>query len=162
LAFAKILIYSNIITMEYITASEKETFNLGKTLAKKLKGGEIIGLNGNLGAGKTILAKGIAKGLGIKQNITSPTFILMKIYQVKNRKSKIERLCHIDAYRIGSAQNLIAIGAEEYINNKNTITIIEWVDRINIKCSKNIFINSNKNFKRKIYVNCPASRTQGV
>jgi len=74
--------------MEYITASEKETFNLGKTLAKKLKGGEIIGLNGNLGAGKTILAKGIAKGLGIKQNITSPTFILMKIYQVKNRKSK--------------------------------------------------------------------------
>lgn len=123
--------------MEYITASEKETFDLGKTLARKLKGGETIGLNGNLGAGKTILTKGIAKGLGIKQTITSPTFVIMKLYKIRSQKLlqnsrqiKIKNLCHIDAYRINSYQDLIAMGAEEYINNPRIITIIEWADKV--------------------------------
>jgi len=120
----------------------------------------VLALSGDLGAGKTTLVQTIARDLGVIEVVTSPTFVIMKQYETSDKY--FSKLIHIDAYRIGSAQNLIAIGAEEYINNKNTITIIEWVDRINIKCSKNIFINSNKNFKRKIYVNCPASRTQGV
>jgi len=63
------------------TYSEKQTFNLGKKIAKKLQGGEIIGLTGDLGAGKTVFIKGLAKGLGVRQAVTSPTFVLMKIYK---------------------------------------------------------------------------------
>ena len=112
------------------TKSEKQTFSFAKNYAKKLKGGEIIGLIGNLGAGKTIFTKGLAAGLGIKKTITSPTFVIMKIYKTNYPISNIQYLAHIDAYRIKSAKNLIAIGVEEYFNRPDTITIIEWADRI--------------------------------
>ena len=126
--------------VEKITNSEKETFNFAKNFAKKLKGGEVIGLVGELGAGKTIFTKGLAAGLGIKKHITSPTFVLMKVYEVKSpayakaladkQKSKVKSLCHIDAYRIKNAQDITAIGAKEYFNRLNTITIVEWADKI--------------------------------
>ena len=115
---------------QYITTSEKETFELGEKLAKKLKGGEIIGLEGELGAGKTILAKGIAMGLGIKKNITSPTFVVMKIYKIKNPKLKIQNLVHVDAYRIEGEQELVDIGLGEYLGSKNLVVIIEWADKV--------------------------------
>jgi len=115
---------------QIITNSEKQTFNLAKKFAKKLKGGEVIGLIGNLGAGKTIFAKGLAIGLGIKQTVNSPTFVLMKIYPVRHPTSDIRHLIHIDAYRIKSGQDITAIGAEEYFNRSDVITIIEWADKI--------------------------------
>jgi tRNA threonylcarbamoyladenosine biosynthesis protein TsaE len=83
-----------------ITNSEKETLTFGKNYGNKLKGGEIIGLVGDLGAGKTILAKGVAFGLGIKKNVNSPTFVVMKVYPVK--KDEIRTFVHIDAYRLSS------------------------------------------------------------
>lgn len=114
--------------MQYISASEKETFNFAKKFAKRLKGGEIIGLTGDLGAGKTVFAKGLAAGLGVKKNITSPTFVLMKVYQTKY--PNIKYLIHIDAYRLKTPQDLIAIGAEEYFNRPDAVTVIEWADKI--------------------------------
>ncbi|MEK7203343.1 MAG: tRNA (adenosine(37)-N6)-threonylcarbamoyltransferase complex ATPase subunit type 1 TsaE [Patescibacteria group bacterium] len=115
--------------MKYYTKTEKETLVLAKFFAKKLEGGEIVGLTGNLGAGKTIFAKGIAAGLKIKKNITSPTFVLMKIYQVSEHK-QIKFLTHIDAYRIKSANDLISVGINEHLNRIDTVTIIEWADKI--------------------------------
>lgn len=115
---------------QYTTASEKETLALGEKLAKTLKGGEAIGLIGELGAGKTILAKGIAKGLGIKKNITSPTFVLMKVYKVRNLKFEIRNLVHVDAYRIDDKRELLDIGVEEYLGDKNSVVIIEWADKV--------------------------------
>ena len=138
--------------MQKITNSEKETFEFAKTFAKKLKGGEVIGLIGELGAGKTIFTKGMAAGLGIKKNITSPTFVLMKIYQIPNPpgraphsgagKSQISNICHIDAYRIKNARDITAIGAEEYFNRPDTVTIVEWADNIKkILPKKTKFVN---------------------
>ena len=126
------------------TNSEKETIEYGKKLASELKGGEVIGLVGNLGAGKTILTKGVAQGLGIKQIVNSPTFVVMKVYEVKSQKSIINCLVHIDAYRLKSADDLIAIGAEEYFNRDDTVVIIEWADKIKkILPKKTRFININ-------------------
>ncbi|MFH1661779.1 MAG: tRNA (adenosine(37)-N6)-threonylcarbamoyltransferase complex ATPase subunit type 1 TsaE [Candidatus Falkowbacteria bacterium] len=139
--------------MQYFTTSEKQTFNFAKKFAKTLKGGEVIGLIGDLGAGKTVFTKGLASGLDIKNNITSPTFVLMKIYKTSNRSS-IKNLCHIDAYRIKTHQDIIAIGAQEYFNREDTITVIEWADNIKkILPKKTRFItlkNLEKN-KRSIY-----------
>lgn len=117
-----------------ITNNEKETRDLAKNLAKTLNGGEIIGLNGELGAGKTIFTKGIAEGLDIKNNVNSPTFVLMKVYDAENKN--IKKLVHIDAYRIKHPKDLEAIGALDYINRKDTVTIIEWIENIKEIISK--------------------------
>jgi tRNA threonylcarbamoyladenosine biosynthesis protein TsaE len=93
-----------------ITKSEKETFELGKNFSEKLKGGEVIGLIGELGAGKTVFTKGLGKGLKIKEVISSPTFVLMKIYKTKNKN--IKSLIHIDAYRLQSEKDLEIIGID--------------------------------------------------
>jgi len=117
--------------MNIITLSEKQTLDLGKKIAKELKGGETIALIGELGAGKTIFTKGIADGLRIKKIITSPTFVLMKVYPIDLKKNnKIKTLCHIDAYRLNSGKDLIDIGINDYLGQKNTVTIIEWADQI--------------------------------
>ncbi|MCK4553618.1 tRNA (adenosine(37)-N6)-threonylcarbamoyltransferase complex ATPase subunit type 1 TsaE [Candidatus Parcubacteria bacterium] len=137
------------------TTSEKQTFNLAKKFAKQLKGGEIIGLIGELGAGKTIFTKGLAAGLGIKKNITSPTFVLMKIYPIRHLKSDIRNFVHIDAYRIKTAQDLIAIGGGEYFNRPDAITVIEWADKIKKILPKNakiIKIENKGNDKRKFII----------
>lgn len=141
---------------QYTTISEKETLALGRKVAKGLKGGEVIGLTGELGSGKTVLAKGIASGLGIKQNITSPTFVLMKIYKIKNSRLKIKNLVHVDAYRLNNGRDLLDIGLGEYLGDKNSVVVIEWADKV-----KKIFkgrrhlqikLKSGKINKRKITV----------
>ena len=111
-----------------ITNSEKETKNLAKNLAKQIKGGQTIALNGDLGAGKTMFVKGLAESFGIK-NVSSPTFVLMKVYNIKNNKN-IDKLCHIDAYRLIDYRDLLAIGADEYIKDKKTLVVIEWADKV--------------------------------
>jgi tRNA threonylcarbamoyladenosine biosynthesis protein TsaE len=115
--------------MTFLSISEKQSFNFAKKFSKKLNGGEILGLIGNLGAGKTVFTKGLAKGLGVKKNITSPTFILMKLYPVSGHK-QIKFLVHLDAYRIKSAKNLVDIGLGELLGRSDTVTVIEWADKI--------------------------------
>jgi len=116
----------------YLTQSAKQTFNLGKKMASQLKGGEVLALTGELGAGKTVFIKGVAAGLGIKKSVTSPTFVLMKVYplQAKSYQLKTRRLVHIDCYRIKNPQELIDIGAGEYFGQKETIAVIEWAEKI--------------------------------
>ena len=109
--------------MQHITKTEKETYSLGKEFGESLKGGEIIGLIGDLGAGKTSFTKGIANALGVKNIITSPTFVIMKVYEGR------KKLVHIDAYRLTGYNDLRAIGLEDHLNN-DTIIVIEWADKL--------------------------------
>jgi len=137
--------------MKITTNSEKETFDFAKKFARALKGGECIGLVGNLGAGKTIFTKGLAAGLGVKGIVNSPTFVLMKIYDIKNKTSRIKKLVHIDAYRVKSSSEITSIGLDDYIDKKN-ILVIEWPRNIKIKTSILIAIKSNSQLQRTISI----------
>jgi tRNA threonylcarbamoyladenosine biosynthesis protein TsaE len=114
--------------MRVITNSAKETLTLGRKIGRGLRGGETLGLVGNLGAGKTVFTQGLAQGLKIVGRLTSPTFVFMRIYKAQP-KSKIKTLCHVDAYRIKKAQEILAVGLGEYFNNPDAVAIIEWADK---------------------------------
>lgn len=113
---------------EYITESARETEKLGEALAKEIKGGEIISLVGDLGGGKTTFTKGFAAGLGIKKNITSPTFLVMREYPVRHKK--ISKLYHFDAYRIKNAEEFLDLGFNEFLKEKQAVILIEWADKV--------------------------------
>ncbi|MCD8195178.1 MAG: tRNA (adenosine(37)-N6)-threonylcarbamoyltransferase complex ATPase subunit type 1 TsaE [Coprobacillus sp.] len=102
-----------------ITLNEQETMDYGAKLANLLEPGTVVCLIGELGAGKTTFAKGFAKGLGITDTVTSPTFNIMKIYD-----SGSHMLIHIDAYRLVD-QNF-ELGLDELIGEDDTFTLIEW------------------------------------
>lgn len=112
------------------TTSSKQTQEYGKKLAGTLRGGEVLAFSGELGAGKTTLIQGIAQGLGITQPITSPTFLLMRVYQLPKPKNGIAQLVHIDCYRIYSEQEIEDIGAVEYFGREDTVVLVEWPERI--------------------------------
>jgi len=136
--------------MEIITHSEEETLAIGKEYGKSLKGGETIGLAGNLGAGKTVFIKGLTLGLGVKRNITSPTFVVMNVYPLKG---KIRTLAHIDAYRLRGGKDLKAIGVEDYLDDREAVTVIEWANKVKSILPKNtklIKIEILPDGKRKI------------
>ena len=126
-----------------ITNSEKETFEFAKNIARTLTGGETLCLIGDLGSGKTSFVKGLAAGLGIDKIITSPTFVLMKNYDVETGHApSLRKLVHIDAYRLSKGADLEAIGVREYLNNPSVIIVIEWADRVRDIWPKN-FIEIN-------------------
>jgi tRNA threonylcarbamoyladenosine biosynthesis protein TsaE len=106
-----------------ITNSAEETQNLAASLAPLLKAGDVINLSGDLGAGKTCFTKGVARGLGIKDKVTSPTFNLIKEYM------NSFPLYHFDVYRLDGPDELGDLGYEEYFYGTG-ITIIEWGDKI--------------------------------
>lgn len=110
--------------MEYISNNEKQTFKIAKDFAKVLKGGEILLLKGDLGAGKTAFTKGIAKALEVKAIITSPTFTIMNEY----KSGKLE-LYHFDMYRIEDVSELKELGFEQYIGNSKGIACVEWFEK---------------------------------
>jgi tRNA threonylcarbamoyladenosine biosynthesis protein TsaE len=114
--------------MVFSSKSEKETFGFGQKFSRRLKGGEIIGLVGDLGAGKTVFVRGLASGLGIRQKITSPTFVFMKNYLVG--KQAIKELVHIDAYRIKRAADMDEIGIKDYLCRQDAVVVIEWAEKI--------------------------------
>ncbi|MFA5155149.1 MAG: tRNA (adenosine(37)-N6)-threonylcarbamoyltransferase complex ATPase subunit type 1 TsaE [Patescibacteria group bacterium] len=110
-----------------VTHSEQETFDCGLRLGQDCLGGEVFALIGDLGAGKTKLIQGLAAGLGISAPVNSPTFNILKLYTVRGSK---RRLCHIDAYRLRSAEDLSALGAAEFFNDPDTVTAVEWADKV--------------------------------
>ena len=121
--------------MKIITTTEQQTINLGKKIAKDLTGGEVLLLQGNLGSGKTVLVKGLAKGLGIKKVVTSPTFILFTVYPVKGQK-KIKKLVHADCYRLTDAKDIMSAGLAEFCGRPDTVTVIEWGEKLKGKTGK--------------------------
>ena len=111
--------------LDFISHSAEQTKRVGERLGHLLHDGDVICLEGDLGAGKTCLAQGIGRGLGISTAITSPTFIIVNEYRVPGRTY---RLHHIDLYRVDSAQESHATGLEELFYGDG-ICIIEWAER---------------------------------
>lgn len=106
--------------MVYETFSDKETFELGKRVGKNARPGDIVCLSGDLGVGKTVFSKGVAAGLGITENICSPTFTIVLEY----RQGRIP-LYHFDVYRIEDLSEMDDIGYEEYFFGDG-LCIVEW------------------------------------
>ncbi|QEN09857.1 tRNA (adenosine(37)-N6)-threonylcarbamoyltransferase complex ATPase subunit type 1 TsaE [Oceanispirochaeta crateris] len=109
--------------MELLSHSFEETLQWGKKVGKSLKPGDIIALKGDLGAGKTSITKGIAKSLGIEDEITSPTYTIVSEYE-----GSIP-LYHMDMYRISGVEEFEMLGVDELLFGKG-ITLIEWSERI--------------------------------
>lgn len=114
---------------EIITNGAEETVELGKKIAQEIKGGEIICLEGDLGAGKTTFSQGLLGGLGVIGAVTSPTFLVMKQYDLKKGSLNFDNVYHIDTYRIGE-EDILNLGWEEIIKNKRNIILLEWPEKI--------------------------------
>ena len=106
--------------MKYYSKNARDTQNIAKNLAKTLSGGEVIILNGDLGAGKTTFTKGLVKGLGGKKTVVSPTFTIMHSYD----DTRIP-VYHFDMYRIADEDELYELGLEECLY-ENGVAVIEW------------------------------------
>ncbi|MBR0373350.1 MAG: tRNA (adenosine(37)-N6)-threonylcarbamoyltransferase complex ATPase subunit type 1 TsaE [Mogibacterium sp.] len=102
--------------------SEPETEAFGLRLSGVLEAGDVVALTGDLGAGKTTLTKAIARGLGVRETVTSPTFMILKEY----RSGQLP-LYHFDVYRLQSAEDLYDIGGDEYFDGDG-VCIVEWAD----------------------------------
>jgi tRNA threonylcarbamoyladenosine biosynthesis protein TsaE len=115
-----------------ITNSFEETQQIGFDFAKKLTGGEVIALYGDLGSGKTTFVQGLAKGLGLTKNIISPTFIIMRTYQIGTEEEGlgIRTLYHLDLYRIENESQAVDLGLVELMGDPENIVAIEWPDKI--------------------------------
>ncbi|MBI4090536.1 MAG: tRNA (adenosine(37)-N6)-threonylcarbamoyltransferase complex ATPase subunit type 1 TsaE [Candidatus Komeilibacteria bacterium] len=116
------------MTRAYTTTSPAETEELARKLASDLRAGTVIALEGELGAGKTVFVKGIAKALGITTVVQSPTFVLMKVYEVQHHA--VRRLVHVDCYRLDGSSDLRAVGLEEYLHDSTSVVVIEWADKV--------------------------------
>jgi tRNA threonylcarbamoyladenosine biosynthesis protein TsaE len=111
-----------------------------EALLGKKDNATVIALSGDLGAGKTTITKEIAKQLGIKEIVVSPTFVIMKIYKLESNSkhySNFKKLIHIDAYRIEDAKEFINFDWEEIISDKENLVILEWPEKIKNIIPKN-------------------------
>lgn len=108
-----------IKNMKFVSHSVNDTYAFAKKVADKLKGGEVIILRGDLGAGKTTFTKGLAKALGVEETVTSPTFTYVKEYYGRLP------LYHFDMYRVADADEVYELGLEEYFY-KGGVVVVEW------------------------------------
>ncbi|MBI4262442.1 tRNA (adenosine(37)-N6)-threonylcarbamoyltransferase complex ATPase subunit type 1 TsaE [Candidatus Uhrbacteria bacterium] len=116
--------------MRHIVHSLKETQKIASEIALAAHGGDVFALQGELGAGKTVFVKAFAKALGVRGVVSSPTFLLMKTYNVKGQVSGVKCLVHVDAYRVHDAQELVDIGLGEYLGRPDTVVLIEWAEKV--------------------------------
>lgn len=114
-----------------------ETINIGKEIAHKLQGGDVIFLHGDLGSGKTTLVQGIAEAFGVNDT-SSPTFLIIHEYQVKNN-TRIDNLYHADLYRVSEVDRNLRYQLKEMLEDKRGIVLIEWPEKIDLS-----FIPSGK------------------
>ncbi len=134
----------------FYTKNAEETQVLAARLVKQWRGGDVVGLVGDLGAGKTTFVQGGAKALGIKRAVRSPTFLRMQVYPVpviarsrkrrgnlhvvrllrRARNDDLKYFVHIDAYRIKNPEQLLELGLEEYLGRKDTLIVIEWAEKV--------------------------------
>ncbi len=134
--------------MVFTSTSAGETVAFGERIAAALQGGEVIALQGGLGAGKTTLAKGIARGLGVEDEVVSPSFTLIQQYEGRLA------LTHIDLYRLDGVEEFEMIGGEEFLYPEG-VTLIEWAEKIQAMLPaavKTITIAIEENLARTITV----------
>ena len=121
-----------------------ETIELAQKLAKKLVGGKVLALHGDLGGGKTTFTKGLAEALKVEEIITSPTFVMLKNYPAKLSDGKKIELVHIDAYRAETIDDIKSVGIEDFLNRDDVVMVVEWAEKISEILPKNMI---NINFK---------------
>ena len=144
---------------DIITYSEEESADLAAKFAKDIASGAVIALHGSLGAGKTVFARGFARGMGITGHIPSPTFTIVQEYEIKTGDCSDEHkewMFHMDLYRIADSSAALAFGIDEYLNNSNAIKLIEWSERIADILPEdtiNIYIDHIDETSRKILIN---------
>ncbi len=109
-------------SIEITVNGPEEALRVGELLGEMLKPGDIVALTGELGAGKTVIVKGIARGLGIEEEPTSPTFVIMNVYEGKNV------LYHFDLYRVSGVEELEGLGYRDFFYD-NGVVVVEWADR---------------------------------
>ena len=124
--------------MEYITSSPEETEKLGAALGRVIAPGTVIAYWGDLGAGKTAFTRGIARGLGILEPVTSPTYTIVNEY-LGGRLP----LFHFDMYRLTSSEDLWDIGWEDYLD-KNGICAVEWSENVEEAMGQAVFVTIEK------------------
>ena len=112
------------MTFTFTTHDPAQTIALGEQIGKRLKGGEVIAYSGGLGVGKTTITRGISIGMGLGDEVTSPTFALVNEYAGKERS-----LCHFDMYRISGAIDLETTGFYDYLDGNNVLAV-EWSENI--------------------------------
>lgn len=110
---------------KFISDSESSTEQLGERLAKTIDRGCIIALFGDLGAGKTAFTRGLARGFGSRERVSSPTYTVVNEYPTDN-----VRICHFDMYRLSGSEALYDIGWEDYISDPRAVCVVEWSERI--------------------------------
>ncbi len=139
---------------EFLCNSPEETFDLGEKLGEKLKGGEIVLLSGNLGAGKTLFTKGILYALEFDvDEVTSPSFTLVNLY----RTEKFD-VYHIDFWRLETVEDVAAaVGLEEILEDESAIVIAEWSEKLKKSAFSNevirVSIEGDGDGVRKILIN---------
>jgi len=143
---------------ELVCDSPQDTFDLGRKLGQELIGGEIVLLFGGLGAGKTLLTKGILSGLQYNvDEVTSPSFTFVNLYNTNSFD-----VYHIDLWRLDAAQDAgKAVGLDEILENENAVTIIEWADRLEVISGPNevieIRIDGDGDEPRRISIHRPTA-----
>lgn len=144
-----------------ISKNTKETARVAKSFLSRIlkekkgkKAAVIVGLSGDLGAGKTAFTQAAAKHLGIKNKVISPTFVLIKKYPLKSKTHKF--FFHLDAYRLKNEKELLRLGWEDIIGNEEHLVFVEWPERVKKiipKGARYIYITAdrkgNRNFKLK-------------
>lgn len=140
--------------LKIISKSSGQTQKIATNLAQSLKRGRIIAFEGNLGAGKTTFIQGLAHGLGVKEKISSPTFVIFKKYKVTHQEN-IKWLYHFDLYRINNIDEVIDLGLEDIIKEEKSIIAIEWAEKIKKILPKDVLQikikNINKNKRKFIF-----------
>lgn len=162
--------------MEIISSGLKDTQKIAEIMAQEiagcsLKSALVLALEGELGSGKTTFVQFLAKCLGVKEKILSPTFVLMKIYNLKPAAYNLspithhlKKFFHIDCYRLGSAKEIKHLGFQELLKDKDSIIVIEWADRIKKLMPKNAiwikFKHGDNNTVRRIKISIPKPETR--
>ena len=109
--------------MQFLSHSTQETETIGEELAQKLRGGDVLAFTGSLGMGKTAFTRGLARGLGCRGRVTSPTFTIVNEYEGRTP------LFHFDMYRLGSSDELFDIGWEDYLA-RGGVCAVEWSENV--------------------------------
>jgi len=135
----------------YVSSTPEETASLGEKIGILLKPGDIVAIQGELGTGKTVFARGIARALGVMENLTSPTYTIISEYEAKSLL-----FYHMDMYRLSGDDDFCLAGGKELLFGTG-ICVIEWPERINLPPSViNVRIEIMKDGKRHIRYQDPA------
>ena len=121
--------------ISFKTQSTSQTKKIAKLLAQEISRPVVLALTGDLGSGKTTFIQGFIKGLGVKKRITSPTFVIMRTYNLKPKTYNL--IYHIDCYRISKPKELVKLGFKEILQTPKAIILIEWAEKVRKILPKN-------------------------